>query len=107
MTLPKLAAVWFEPSDDAEAAQAVSSDATGEPSTGALHAQTPGVARPELSGSPVHEDEGVASGLDAADLAEPRVGTSASASAGAPSDAASGGSAQQADTGSDASTGHA
>ena len=107
VTLPKLAAVWFEPSDDAEAAQAVSSDATGEPSTGALRAQTPGVARPELSGSPVHEDEGVASGLDAADLAEPRVGTSASASAGAPSDAASGGSAQQADTGSDASTGHA
>ena len=81
ITLPKLGGVWFEPADDGEAVEAnAAASADAGPSTGSLRAQTPGRQRPELSGSPVHEDEGVPSGIDAADLAEPRVGTSSDTS---------------------------
>ncbi|GAB95694.1 1,4-alpha-glucan branching enzyme [Kineosphaera limosa] len=81
VTLPKLGAVWFEPVsgevDEAEfkAAEAGPSIADDAP-TGSLRAQTPGQSRPELSQSPVAEDQPKASGIDPADLANPRVGTS-------------------------------
>ncbi len=90
VTLPRLGGVWFEPAAerageaavDEVAAEATATEAAGaaegpeQPVTGGLRAQTRGVARPELSGAPVHQDDGVASGIEAEHLAEPRVGTS-------------------------------
>ncbi len=78
VTLPKLGGVWFEPADESAgpADTAVAAEPATGPSTGSLRAQTPGQKRPELSGSPATQDEGTHSGIDEADLAAPRVGTS-------------------------------
>ncbi|WP_245643048.1 1,4-alpha-glucan branching protein GlgB, partial [Piscicoccus intestinalis] len=80
VTLPKLGAVYFEPADEepvsAEAFETASENAPKPAQQEALRAQTKGQDRPELSQSPVHEDEAVASGIEPEHLAEPRVGTS-------------------------------
>lgn len=70
ITLPKLGAVWFEPT---------STPSEPLPSADASRrARTPGVARPELSGAPVVEEEAVAADVSPEEIAEPPVGTSGS-----------------------------
>ena len=61
VTMQKLSAVWFEPVAGAE----------GE----STMAATPGVARPELSRTPVVDEPGVRSELAEHELVDPRTGS--------------------------------